>query len=49
MSHCRHKFKENQIVNMILVQTLHTKTMGIALTALAGKAVLLQLLVDPAW
>jgi len=36
-------------VNMMLVQKLDTKTVGFALTALAGKEVLLQLLVDLAW
>lgn len=33
----------------MLVQKLDTKTVGFALTALAGKEVLLQLLVDLAW
>ena len=36
-------------MNMMLVQKLDTKTVGFALTALAGKEVLLQLLVDLAW
>lgn len=36
-------------MNMVLVQTIHIKTMRTALTALAGRAVLLQLLGDVAW